>query len=51
MNDDLFHFMDANNDNTAPDGAWWAALENAVEIWNTVHCYLIELRKRSDNNG
>lgn len=34
MNDDLYYYMDAFNDEDAPDGAWWAILENAVTFFN-----------------
>lgn len=49
--DELYYFIDAHNDDDAPDGAWWAILEDAVSYWNkehgtnfdendTVHAYL-----------
>ena len=34
MNDDLYYFMDAHNDDDAPDGAWWGILENSVTLYN-----------------
>ena len=51
LGDELYYFIDAHNDDDAPDGAWWAILEDSVTFWNkdhgtsydendTVHSYL-----------
>ncbi|OED40244.1 hypothetical protein ACH42_17170 [Endozoicomonas sp. (ex Bugula neritina AB1)] len=51
MNELVFAFMEAFDDDDAPDGAWWAMLEEGVRAYNelnntrydehnTVHAYL-----------
>ena len=37
MDPELFAYMEAHDDDDAPDGAWWAKLEDAVRSWNTDH--------------
>jgi len=37
MNDELFWFIDAHDDDDLSDGAWWAVLEDAVRYWNKEH--------------
>lgn len=57
MNQELFGFMSAYDDDDAPDGAWWAMLEDSVTFYNeehgttydpfeTVHAYI---REKSDD--
>lgn len=35
--DELFYFIEAHDDDSAPDGAWWQMLEDAVTYWNDEH--------------
>ncbi len=53
MNQELYGFMCEHDDGDAPDGAWWAKLEDGVTFYNdwrgthydpfeTVHAYLRE---------
>jgi len=37
MDDALFDFMDIYNDQSLPDGAWQAMLQDAVEVYNKVN--------------
>ncbi len=54
----IFYFLLAFDDDSLPDGAWWAKLEDGVKFWNededndfdpheTVSNY-IEWRKKND---
>lgn len=35
--EDLFYFMQVHDDDEAPDGAWQAMLEDAVQFYNEEH--------------
>jgi len=37
VKNDLFHYMQANDDSDLPQGAWQAMLEDAVEAYNNQH--------------
>jgi hypothetical protein len=37
MDDHLFGYLSIHDDDDAPDGAWWAKLEDGVRFYNTEH--------------
>ncbi len=37
MTSELRAFMATHDDDDAPDGAWWAKLEDSVVFWNETH--------------
>jgi hypothetical protein len=37
MNDELYYFVDAHNDDDLSDGAWMQVLKDAVSYWNADH--------------
>ena len=57
----LFDYMDFYDDDDAPDGAWWAMLEDSVGIYNianktqydpfeSVHVWIEWHNKQPDND-
>lgn len=36
-NDHLFAYLSVHDDDDAPDGAWWAKLEDGVRFYNEQH--------------
>ena len=34
---DLFDYLEKNNDDDLPDGAWWTSLEFAISRYNDEH--------------
>lgn len=37
MDDHLFGYLSVHDDDDAPDGAWWAKLEDGVRFYNEQH--------------
>lgn len=38
----LFTYLAAHNDDDAPDGAWWAKLEDGVRFYNEQFCLQLD---------